>query len=120
MPRELGAHPETNEPVLANTGRFGPYIAHAGDFRSLKGGDNPYDITLERALEILKEPKKTRSGEKLVKELGINPKTKKMVSVFESKSGKYLKRGFKRISLPDKVDMDKFTVEDAIELLKQK
>lgn len=119
LPRELGSHPETEEPVIANTGRFGPYIGHAGDFRSLKGADNPYDITFERALEILKEPKKTRKGEKMIKELGVNPKTKKMICVFESKSGKYLKKGFRRISLPDSTDIKKFTLEEAIAMLKQ-
>lgn len=117
LPRELGAHPKTGEPVIANTGRFGPYIAHAGDFRSLKGNDNPYTITFDRAMEILKEPKQLRKGEKLVKELGVNPKTKKLVNVYESKSGKYLKKGFKRIPIPDSVDMKKFTIEDAMALL---
>lgn len=120
LPRTLGNHPETGEPVIANTGRFGPYIGHAGDFRSLKKDDTPYTITFERALAILKEPKKMRSGEKLVKELGLHPKTKKMIKVFESKSGKYLKRGFARIWLPDKVNMDTFSIEDAVELLTKK
>lgn len=118
LPRELGVHPQTGEPIQANTGRFGPYIVHAGDYRSLKGEDNPYDITYERALKILAEPKQGRKGEKIVKELGVHPKTRKMVNVFESKSGKYLRRGFKRIPLPDSTDLKKFTIEDAVELLK--
>lgn len=70
LPRELGIHPETGEKIVANTGRFGPYIAHntkpKPDFRSLKT-DDVYAITLERALEILKEPKKTRGFKKKVK-----------------------------------------------------
>ncbi len=117
LPRELGNHPETGEPVVANSGQYGPYIAHAGDFRSLKGKDNPYEITFKRAMEILAEPKQGRKGEKIVKALGIHPKTRKMVNVFESKSGKYLRKGFKRISLPDNVDLDKFTIDDAVTLL---
>jgi len=119
LPRDLGVHPETNEPIIANIGRFGPYIGHKGDFRSLKGADNPYEITLERALEILKQPKGTRKGEKIVKELGPHPKTKKPINVLESKSGRFLRRGFKRIALPDDADLDKFTLEDALLLLKQ-
>lgn len=119
LPRELGAHPQTGEPVIANTGQYGPYIGHAGDFRSLKGSDDPYTITFERALEILKEPKQLRKGEKLIKELGVHPKTRKLVNVYESKSGKYLRKGFKRINIPDSIDMDSFTLEDAIDLLKQ-
>lgn len=119
LPRELGAHPETGEPIMANTGQFGPYIAHAGDFRSLKkGADDPYTITLKRALEILAEPKQLRKGEKLLKELGVNPKTKKLVHVYESKSGRYLKKGFKRIGIPDSMQTDDITLEVAIELLK--
>ncbi len=61
LPRELGLHPESSKPIAANIGRFGPYIAHDGDFRSLKT-DDVYKITLERALEILKEPKKVGRG----------------------------------------------------------
>ncbi len=61
LPRELGAHPETGKDIIANIGRFGPYIGHDGDFRSLKT-DDVYTITLPRALEILKEPKKVRRG----------------------------------------------------------
>ncbi len=118
LPRELGTHEDTGEPVIANTGRFGPYIVHAGDFRSLKGDDDPYTITFKRASEILKEPKKLRKGENLVKEVGIHPKTKNMIKVFESKSGRYLKKGFKRLWLSDKTDIKKFSVEDALEIYK--
>jgi DNA topoisomerase-1 len=120
LPRELGVNPKSGEMVIANIGRFGPYIGHAGDFRSLKpkDGDDPYTITLERALEILKKPKGTRKGEKLVREIGPHPKTKKMISVYESKSGRYFKRGFKRIMLPPETDVEKMTVEEAVELMK--
>lgn len=118
LPRELGKHPETDETILANTGRFGPYIVHAGDYRSLKGADNPYDITYERALKLLKEPKQGRKGEKMVKELGVHPKTRKLINVYESKSGMYLRKGFRRISLPEGTKLEKFTIEEAAELLK--
>lgn len=120
LPRTLGTHPDTQEPVIANTGRFGPYIGHAGDFRSLKGDDTPYNVSFDRALEIFKEPKKTRTGEKLLKEVGIHPKTKKMIKVFESKSGRYLTKGFARIWLPDNTDIEKFSLDDALALLGKK
>jgi len=61
LPRVLGTHPETGKEIIANIGRFGPYIGHDGDFRSLKT-DDVYTIALSRALEILKEPKKVRRG----------------------------------------------------------
>ncbi|HVU06776.1 MAG TPA: type I DNA topoisomerase [Candidatus Paceibacterota bacterium] len=60
LPRVLGNHPETQKPITANIGRFGPYIVHDADFRSVKAPDDVYKIELARALEIFKEPKKKR------------------------------------------------------------
>jgi DNA topoisomerase-1 len=119
LPRTLGEHPETHEAIIANTGQYGPYIGHAGDFRSLKGADDPYTITYERALEILKTPKQGRKGETLLKQIGIHPRTKKLINLYESKSGRYFRKGFKRISIPDDMKTDDITLEVAIELLKQ-
>lgn len=59
LPRVLGNHPDTNEPITASIGRFGPFIVHQKDFRSLKV-DDVYTIELPRALEIFKEEKKKR------------------------------------------------------------
>ncbi len=50
LPRELGKHPETGEPIVANNGRFGPYVVHQKDFRSLKKTDDIFTIDLKRAL----------------------------------------------------------------------
>ncbi len=61
LPRNLGNHPVSGKEILANNGRFGPYVMHDGDFRSLKT-DNVYEVDLKRALEILAEEKKTRRG----------------------------------------------------------
>lgn len=67
LPRVLGVHPETGEKITASIGRFGPYIVHEKDFRSLKT-DDVYSIELPRALEILKEEKKKRGFAKKKKE----------------------------------------------------
>jgi DNA topoisomerase-1 len=64
LPRALGPHPETGEIISANIGRFGPYVVHQKDFRSLKAPDDVYTVTLERAIEIFKEPKKFGRGRK--------------------------------------------------------
>jgi DNA topoisomerase-1 len=56
LPRILGTHPDTGKNIIANRGMFGPYVMHDGDFRSLKK-DDVYEITYDRALEILREPK---------------------------------------------------------------
>ena len=60
LPRVLGTDPATGKEITASIGRFGPYIVRDGDFRSLKGADDPYTITLARALEILAIPKAKR------------------------------------------------------------
>ncbi len=117
LPRELGGHPESGKPVVASTGRFGPYIVHDGDFRSLKGEDNPYDISHTRALEILKEPKKTRPGVAVAREVGEHPRTKRKIILYKSKSGHFLKKGFKRISISDE-KAETLTVAEAAEILK--
>jgi len=118
LPRILGSHPETSTDIVSNIGRFGPYLAYNSDFRSLKKGDDPYTITLERAVEILNTPKPGRKGEKMIREIGPHPKTKKMLRIYESKSGKYFKKGFKRIDIPENTDIDALTVEDAVAYLK--
>lgn len=64
LPRILGTYPATGKNITANIGRFGPYIVHDKDFRSIKAkeGDDPYTITLERAIDILNKPKVLRKG----------------------------------------------------------
>ncbi len=59
LPKILGVYPPTGKNITANIGRFGPYIVHDADFRSLKAkdGDDPYTVTLDRAIEILNKPK---------------------------------------------------------------
>ncbi len=57
LPRVLGKHPATGKDITANKGRFGPYVVHEADFRSLKK-DDVFTVTLERALEIFAEEKK--------------------------------------------------------------
>lgn len=64
LPKVLGVFPATGKNITANIGRFGPYIVHDADFRSLKikDGDDPYTITLDRAIAILSTPKVFRKG----------------------------------------------------------
>jgi DNA topoisomerase-1 len=64
VPRTLGVHPETGKVVNANNGRFGPYVSHDGNFRSIKSPDDVYTIELPRALELLAIEKKPRGFQK--------------------------------------------------------
>lgn len=101
LPRDLGKHPETGKNVQANLGKFGPYVVHDGDFRSLKKTDDLYAVTLERALEILNEPKVSARGASVFKEFGAHPKTNKKISAYDGKYGLFLKHGTKNVGLPD-------------------
>src|SRR5215218_2083668 len=60
LPREVGRHPDDGEPILANFGRFGPYVKHGDEFRSLESDDQVFGIDLEAAVALLREPKKSR------------------------------------------------------------
>ena len=102
LPRELGVHPETKKPILANNGRFGPYVMHDGNFRSLKKEDDLYTVDLKRALEILSEEKgASRRGGKVLKDFGLVAKLKKKVTIVDGKYGPYIKAGTKNITLPE-------------------
>lgn len=120
LPRNLGTDPKTGEDVVANIGRFGPYVGLGKEFRSIKktSGFDPYTITLEQALKLLNEPKQLPKGTELAKNLGKHPKTGKEILLLKSKSGYFLKKGLKRIFLEDNTNIEKFSIDDAIQLLK--
>jgi DNA topoisomerase-1 len=117
LPREVGTHPETGEPIVANTGRFGPYVAHNGEFRSIKKSD-PYTITFDEALALVNEPKRPPKGVDIVREVGKHPKTGKLITLYKSKQGLFLKKGLRRIYFPESQDADSLTPEECAEYLK--
>lgn len=119
LPRTLGIHPDDGQPIIANIGKFGPYIGHNRDFRSIKKTEKftPYDITLEQALDLLNQAKTLPKGVELFKNLGKHPKTGKDILLLKSKSGFYMQKGLKRIWINDKQDPEKFTLDDALKML---
>jgi DNA topoisomerase-1 len=119
LPRELGNHPSTGKAVFANTGRFGPYVGSDGEFRSLKVAvGDPYTITLDKALTLLATPKKPPKGVEIVKEIGKHPRTGKNLVLYKSKQGLFLKKGLRRIYLPEATNADSLTSAEAAEYLK--
>jgi DNA topoisomerase-1 len=129
LPRTLGVHPATGGKIQASLGRFGPYVVHdqgkeGKDYRSLKPHDNVLTITLERALELLSEPKKGRSGagktKKALRELGAHPKDNEPVNIYDGPYGPYVKHGKTNVSLPEGQSVEEMTMEAAVELLSAK
>jgi DNA topoisomerase-1 len=117
LPRELGIDPKTSEPVIANVGRFGPYVGVGREFRSLKKPFDPYTVTFDQAIEILNAPKLLPKGVTLVKVAGVNPKTNKEIQILKSKSGNFIKQGLNRIYLPDTMDAEAITLDEALALM---
>ncbi len=64
LPRTLGTDPISGKEIMANAGRFGPYVAHDGNFRSIKPPLDVYTITLDQALALLAQEKKKRGFQK--------------------------------------------------------
>jgi len=119
LPRELGLHPSTGKSVFSNTGRFGPYVGSDGEFRSLKVAiGDPYTVTLDIALGLLAAPKLPPKGVEIVKEIGKHPRTGKNLVLYKSKQGMFLKKGLRRIYLPEATKSDTFSPEEAAEYLK--
>lgn len=122
LPRTLGTHPETGKEVIANNGRFGPYVMHDGDFRSLKGEDNAYEVSYERAMEILSQPKKGRGQSKILRDFGVHEKLGKKVTIQDGKYGPYIKVGTKNITLPEEKrseeEIQKLDLETTVQIAK--
>ena len=120
LPKTLGAHPGTGKDIKAGLGRFGPYIVHDGDFRSIPKTDNLFTIELERAIEILSKPKAGRGRAAPIKELGKAEGIEEPVAVYSGKYGPYIKAGKTNVSLPDGMKPEDVTLEIAMKLVIQK
>jgi DNA topoisomerase-1 len=129
LPRTLGVHPETGCKIKASLGRFGPYVVHdqgkeGKDYRSLKAGDDVLTITLERALELLAEPKKGRgrrkAASKPLRELGEHPDDGEAIAIYDGPYGPYVKHGKVNASLPEGESVESITLEMALKALKEK
>ncbi len=101
LPRVLGIHPEKGLEVVANVGRFGPFVVCDGDYRSLRKGDDVYTVGLDRAVELLAMEKSGRRTSRLIREVGEQPGKKRKVAIYDGKYGPYIKAGTKNISLPE-------------------
>ncbi len=124
LPRLLGEHPEGGR-VQAGLGRFGPYVVHdkgkgEKDYRSLKAEDDVLAIGLERALELLAQPKRGRGGRTALKDLGTPEGGGDPIQLFDGPYGLYVKQGKVNASLPEGTTADTISLEQAVELLAAK
>lgn len=130
LPRKLGLHPATGGKIQASIGPYGPYVVHdqgkeGKDYRSLKASDDILTISLERALEILAEPKKGRrtsskNSKSALRELGSHPNDNEPVNIYDGPYGPYVKHGKTNVGLPEGQSVEDMSLDKALELLATK
>lgn len=113
LPRHLGETAD-GKAISTNVGRFGPYVKYGDQFASLKKDDDPYTITLERALELIAE-KQVKDAEKILRDFGNG------IQILKGRWGPYLQQVVKRTKvqarLPKDREPDSMTLEECQTLL---
>jgi len=112
LPRALGETAEGEE-VSTNIGRFGPYVRYGKKYVSLKPEDDPFSITLERALELVKE-KKEADANRIIKEFEAQG-----ISVLNGRYGPYITDGNKNARIAKDVDPASLTLEQCQEAIEK-
>ena len=123
LPREVGKHPEDGEPILANFGRYGPYIAHGKQYASLESADDVFTVGLNRAVTLLAEKKassRARRGPEPLKELGASPAGGAMIKLMRGRYGPYVTDGSVNATLPRNVEPLSVTLDQAVALIAER
>ena len=123
LPRTIGAHPESGEPITASIGRYGPYLAHAGKYARLQSTADVFETGMNAAVVKLAEaaagggrPQRGTARAPL-KELGKHPRTEAEIKLMEGRYGPYVTDGETNATLPKSITPDQLTLEEAASLL---
>jgi len=123
LPREVGKHPETGQPIKAGIGRFGPYVQHEKTYANLENAEEALTVGLNRAVALIAEKvakgpsKRGRFGANAGKPLGDHPKKGGPVVVKNGRYGPYVSHNGVNATLPSDKTPDSVTLEEAVELL---
>lgn len=123
LPREVGTHPDTGKPIVANNGKFGPYLLHDGKFTTLPASEDLMTIGINRAVEVLANSGKKGGGSTAptaLKTLGEHPDGGGEIKVYSGKYGPYVKWEKVNATLPKDKTPETITLQEAIELLAAK
>ncbi len=109
LPRTLG-ETEDGETIVANVGRFGPYVKYGAKYASLKE-DDPYEVTLERAREVIRQ-KKEADANRLIRDFPDHG-----IQVLNGRYGPYITDKKKNAKIPKDRDPKSITLEEAIAMI---
>jgi len=115
MPSELGKHPKSNDLIIKDIGRYGPYIKCGTKNRKISDPDNILDITLERSIELINQD---TSAAAVLKELGEHDGKK--IIVKNGRYGIYVTNGKVNVTLPKDNDYNTLDLNTAISMIKNK
>jgi DNA topoisomerase-1 len=119
LPRELGAHPESQQPIVAGLGRFGPYVKHGDDYRSLSADDDVFTVALDRALALFAEPKKSARRQmtrRVIRQIEATDGGK-AIQVLEGRYGPYVTDGETNASVPSGTEPAGLSLDEARALI---
>ncbi|MCY1642980.1 type I DNA topoisomerase [Methylorubrum sp. SL192] len=123
LPREVAKHPETGEPILANLGRFGPYVQHGKIYANLGKDDDVLEIGANRAIDLIVAKEqgggRGRPSSDPGRTLGQHPDGAALV-VKAGKYGPYVSDGSVNATLPKTMAAESLTLEQAIDLVNAK
>jgi DNA topoisomerase I len=125
LPRTVGSHPETGEPILASIGRYGPYLQMGKTFANLDGADDVLTVGLNRAVDLIatklaKGPGRfQRGGAPAGTSLGDHPDGG-AVTLRDGRYGAYVNWGTVNATLPNGMDKTLVTLDQAIALIRAK
>lgn len=122
LPRTLGEN-DKGEPIVAQNGRYGPYVKCGAETRSLPADVSPIEVTLDQAMELLAQPKQRRgrgAPKEPIKSFAESPVTGNNVQLLDGRYGHYVTDGTTNASLPKATDPAELTFEQALDLLAER
>ena len=121
LPRLVGVHPETGDDIMADIGRYGPYVKAGKQSASLETPDEVFEIGLNRAVTVIAERKAKGpargAGANVIKELGEHPDDKKPIKVLDGRFGPYVKYDKVNATIPKDENPEELTLERGLELI---
>ena len=115
MPSKIGIDTNSNEPIIKDIGRYGPYIKCGSKNSKITAPDNILDITLDKAIELLE---KGSSGPSILKDLGKHDGNK--IVIKNGRYGMYVTNGKVNVTLPKNDDYNNLDLNTAIDMIKNK